>query len=494
VNNSKRFWFYFAAISFPVFFVLHAVNEQFGLIRISTISGLLLYYVLVCLAVALFSKLTLKRYERATVFMFVVLCIFFFFGAIKDATKDTWLHAVTGHYKISVPLVFIIFLILFFIIKKSASDLIRGALFIRTLLIICVLVEAAFLFYNLFSGKARQKDLGDIDHSLIKNITIPDSVRKPDIFWIVMDEYSGKGPLEKRWKFKNPLDSVLASKGFFTAADARSPYNYTHYSLTATLDMQYLKELKEHSEIGFRDIVRGNISLEETNVLKVLKQMDYNIYNYTIYNINDHPTKAHQYFIGADFKLVDNQTLAGRIRQDIGWNFIKDDHMKGLRNEYKYRQSLMEEGVRKAQETSAAKDPSFFMFHFMLTHEPFLYNNDGSLDTTAGFGMAPEKYVPSIRYANNVLIPFVDSLKRIYAGRDLVIIIQGDHGYKFNEQDPLFDQEGCSILYAVYCSDSNYTGWKQSFNSINSFQVLFNKYFHTNLPIQENRSFNLFYR
>ena len=76
----------------------------------------------------------------------------------------------------------------------------------------------------------------------------------------------------------------------------------------------------------------------------------------------------------------------------------------------------------------------------------------------------------------------------------MVIILQGDHGYKFDETDPLFDQEGCSILYSVYCSDSSYTGLKNSFNSVNGFRVIFNKYFHTNLPILENRSYNLYYR
>lgn len=453
-----------------------------------------MYYLLLSVVVALFSKLTLKMYERSTVFVFIVLCIFFFFGAVKDATKDTWLHQITGHYKVSIPIAFSILFICFLVLKKSASDLTRGILFIRILLVICLLLEGGILFYNIFSGNARQKDLGDIDHAVIKNIHIADTVRKPHIVWIVMDEYSGNTALKKRWNFVNPLDSVLQSQGFFFLEEATSPYNYTHYSLAATLDMDYLQRLKEHSVIGFRDIVRGNISLEETNVLEVLKQQHYNIHNYTIFNISGHPTKAHQYFVDADFKLIDNQTLAGRIRQDIGWNFIRNEHTGALKDEYRYRQSLMQEGLIAAKKSVDDKPPSFFMFHFMLTHEPFLYKSDGSLDTTAGFGMAPEKYIASIMYANKLLTGFVDSLKRIYAGKDAVIVIQGDHGYKFEEQDPLFDQEGCSILYAVYCTDLRYQGWKQPFNSVNGFRVLFNKYFHTNLPIQENRSFNLLYR
>lgn len=52
----------------------------------------------------------------------------------------------------------------------------------------------------------------------------------------------------------------------------------------------------------------------------------------------------------------------------------------------------------------------------------------------------------------------IDSLRKMYLEQLLVIILQVDHGYKFEEQDPLFDQEGCSILYSVYCSDLSYPG------------------------------------
>jgi hypothetical protein len=89
---------------------------------------------------------------------------------------------------------------------------------------------------------------------------------------------------------------------------------------------------------------------------------------------------------------------------------------------------------------------------------------------------------------------FIDSLMSLYKNREFVILLQGDHGYKFEEGDPLFDREGCSILYSIYCSDASYPGFNHSFNSVNGFRALFNKYFHTNLPIQENLSFNLYYR
>ena len=493
MKSGLLLWYYITAIAFSLFFLLHGVNEQFGLISSNSIVKLLVYYVAVALVIATISKFLFKQYERAMLFVFILLCIFFFFGAVKDFAEASHIDSVS-RYAVFLPVVTIIILVSYVILRGTTNTLKRAALFIRTLIIVCVLLETSILFFNIFSHKEKQKDFGDIDHQVIHNIQIADSARKPFIFWIVMDEYSGNTALRERWGFNNPLDSVLRTRGFFTAGQARSPYNYTHYSLVSTLDMTYLNNLREHSVIQFRDIVRGNISLQETNVLKLLKEEGYNIHNYSIYNINDYPTKANEFFVDADLKLLDNQTLPGRIKQDLGWKFTNSNRAEGLRQEYNYRLSLVQEGLDAARKAINDKRPSFFMFHYMLTHEPFLYKADGSLDTTSGFDVAPEKYVPSITYANNVLTPLVDSLKAIYRDRELVIILQGDHGYKFDENDPMFDQQGCSILYAVYCSDLRYPGWSDTINSVNTFRILFNKYFHTKLPILENLSYNLYYR
>lgn len=490
MNISKRLWYYIIVIAFPLFFVLHGVNEQFGLIRLSTIASLLIRYFLVAVVIATVSWLLLKNYYRATVATFILLCIYFFFGVVKDE--------IAVPYKILLPVVVVLLVATYFCINKVKSTLVRGTRFIHFLLLIFLSIEAALLFYNIYTDKEKQKDLGDIDHKLIENVTIPDTVSKPTIVWIVMDEYSGNTALKKKWNFTNPLNETLRSKGFFVADSAWSPYNYTHYSLVSSLDMTYLPDLENHSIIRYRDIVRGNISLQETNVTKLLKSAGYNFHNYTIYNVDDHPTKAHEYFVDADLRLIDNQTLTGRIKQDIGWNlgsFIsKKTVAEGIKAEAVYRESLIEESIAAARNAAADTTPSFLMFHYMLTHEPFIYKADGTLDTTTGFGMYPDRYITSINRANAAISRLIDSLQDIYKGKELSIVLQGDHGYKFDEADPLFEQEGCSILYAVYCSDQRYSGWESPFNSVNGFRVLFNKYFHTNLTLLENRFVNLYYR
>lgn len=477
--------------------MLHGVNEQFGLIRISIIAELFFIYFGVSVATATVSWLLLRHYPKATLATFVVLCAYFFFGVVKDGFSS-----VAGKnsfsYSLALPSLLVVVSVCLLLIKKSKASFFNAARFISILLVTLVSFELISSLYNFSVGKQSQKDLGDIDHKLIQDISIPDTVTKPTIVWIVVDEYSGSTALKRKWNFVNPLNDTLRAKGFFVADTAWSPYNYTHYSLVSSLDMTYLPGLENHSIIKYRDIVRGNISLQETNVTKLLKSAGYNIYNYTIYNVDGYPTRAHEYFVDADARLIDNQTLSGRLKQDIGWNFVnifsKNSKADDVRAEADYRRLLVTENISAARNAAADRVPSFLMFHYMFTHEPFIYKADGALDTAVGFGMYPDRYVRSVTRANTALSGLVDSLQDIYKGKELVIILQGDHGYKFEESEHLFEQEGCSIFYAVYCSDQKYSGWETPFNSVNGFRVLFNKYFHTNLSTLENRSINLYYR
>ena len=500
MNNWFRYRHVLIATGFALFFILHAVNEQFGLIRLNIIAELTGYYLLVSVLVAFLAKKLMKSADKSTVFMFILLCAFFFFGAIKDLVKP---FGALAQYKVFLSILFVFVVATVIFLKKTKRKLHRAALFITSLVVIFLIVEIGTLIFNTATHKYKQRDLGDIDHSLIKNLDLNPG-KKPIIVWIVMDEYSGTSGLKKGWNYTNPFDSILRARKFFVADAARSPYNYTHYSLLSTLDMTYLSSLKDSSVIGFRDIVRGNISLASTNALELLKKNGYNIINQTIYNVDGYPTEAREYFVDADWKLIDNQTLPGRIRQDLGWQF-KNLRMlseggyatakaKALTAEAGYRLDLLAKGLKATSDAVKSSQPTMLMFHYMFTHEPFLYNADGTIDLTVGFGMYPDKYLSSMAYANKVMTGFIDSLQQILQGREAVIVIQGDHGYKFEEADPLYKQEGCSIFYAVYCSDLQYPGWSNSFNSVNGFRVLFNKYFLTNFPMLENRSYDLLYR
>lgn len=491
---------------FPVFFLTHGINENFGLISVSDLGLLLLQYVVISALVYLSTILILKDANKAILASFILLGIYFFFGAFKDFIDQLFTPKKVLSYRWVLPLLILTVVLLLLTLKRSRLEFLRTSRFISVLLFIFVFIEAIIFIKNCLSNTKKIQDFADYNNSLADSL-INDNINKdrPDIFWIVFDEYASSESLLRNWQFINPIDSILSSKGFYVAKEATSNYNYTHYSLTSTLDMQYIPSLHNHSVVRMRDLVRGNYSLYENNVCLFLKKIGYRLENFSIYSIKGTSHKGLNKFQNLPADLINFQTLIRRTSNDIGWNwdliFKKDkkkadsaqrmELAKGFDVLYKGLNQRIYEDIRKS---AAGYQPHFFIIHFMLPHEPFIYNSDGSITNKYLFSMNKQAYLEQLQFTNQLIENLTDSIVISRRNRPYSIIMQGDHGYKFDEHESAFSSESCKILYAVYNSQRNYRGWYSHLSSVNGFRILFNNIFHSRLEFLPDSSCNLFYR
>lgn len=485
-----------------MFFVLHGVNLHFGLIPIGEVGTLFLVYAAITVAVGFITKVLLKEKDRSILFVFVVLSTFFLFGAVKDFLENNVLTKALSSYRILLPAVSLMLVFTFvLLVYKKKSWKVPGR-YISTLLCIFVAYELLFLLYNVVT-RDNNPDFGDKDRTLIAGKRIPLRSTRPDIFWIVMDEYSASASLLRKWHFRNPLDSVLTNKKFFVADSATSPYNFTHYSMDAMLDMMYLPSLKEGDVVRFEHMVLGDQSVYENNVVDFLQKNGYAVRNYTMFDMQGMPAHPYIRFMSQPGRLISDNTLYARVKKDIGWNFtnlFKENKNRADSNERTKsfrkladQQSALTQLYQKQIEHGASSDrPVFYMMQMMLTHEPFLYNSDGSLHAQASFTNSAA-YISSVEYANKVIVDLCDRIINTHRSRNFIIIFQSDHGFKFDESDPYFS-ESCRIPFAVYASDQNYDGWQRDINGVNVFRILFNKYFDTGFPLLDTRTHILRYR
>jgi hypothetical protein len=481
---------------------LHGVNLHYGLIPLSDVALLFVQYAAIALFVAFAAILLLKDYNKAVIFSFVVLSSFFLFGALKDQLQRIPAIRVMASYSILLPCILLVLVVCFLMLRyRNTSWKLFGG-YVRTLLLLFLLYEFLFLSYNVIVRDS-DPDFGDRDHSLISNKNIPPASVKPDIFWIVMDEYSASEVLLKKWNFVNPLDSVLKKKKFFVADSATSPYNFTHYSMDAMLDMSYLDGLRSGSVVRFEDMVLGDKSVYQNNVVEFLRRNGYHVKNYTMFDMKDMPAHPYISFKSEPVRLISDNTMFARARKDIGWNFSNmfsknkqsDDDMSmkaAFQKLAAEREALTRLYEKEIVKGSTNDKPNFFMLQFMLTHEPFLYNADGSIHPRASFTKS-DAYISSVEYANKVIDSLCNYIIRTYSSREFVIIFQSDHGFKFDESDPFFMQSN-RIPFAVYSSDQNYQGWHQNVSGVNIFRILLNKYFNTALPLLDERTYFLRYR
>ncbi len=501
----RGFPYYLLLLLFPVSFLLHNVNENFGLIPLPDALFLLAVYLITTIGLAFLSKWILRRYPQAFVFSFLLLLINFLFGAFRDFSKVHHFPALINRYVFFLPVVLLILIAAAAGLARSRRPPLRLARALAVFLVINVAYETGWCFYNLASGKAVSQDFGDARHNLITKLNQKKTGTKPVVFWLVFDEYAGSSSVKEVWGLQNPLEPMLRKKGFFVAGSARSNYNFTHFSLSSTLDMAYLSGLQNHSIVRLKDLERGNYSVWDNNTVRLFEQNGYAINNFTIFQMKGHPTGNFEMFRYVPKQLINFQTFEGRVRSDIGWNFpnlLKRDrraadsaHVSGMLNELDTAYKNQVDRFLLIAAKAAREDrPSFNMFHLQLPHEPYFYHADGSIAYSNGYSDSAKHYPAHLLYTNSVVNRMADSLLALYRRREVVIIIQGDHGFKYQENEAWYDRFSCSILYAVYCSDGNYSAWPQNLTSVNGFRILFNKYLNTALPLLPNHSYNLYYR
>lgn len=493
-------------LGLPAFFVLHGWNENVGLIPPQELFFLSIKYILITVLTYYASAGLLRNYEKGYWFSFFLLCLYFFFGAFKDKLEEHPFFERVTAYSYLLPGLIMLAAILYFLLRRLQTPKPRPLQFMRAFTLVVLAIETGLAIFHVFNGAAARQDFGDRTLSLQKELSVPaNAQQKPHIFWLVFDEYPSAPSLLKNFGFADPLDSLLRTEGFYIAPEATSNYNYTHYSLTSTLDMQYLNGLPSSGIVTLRDLVRGNLSLSENNVTRYLERNGYRILNHSIYDLKGYPTQGMLSFTHVPSSLLDHQTLFTRTWADIGWQFPalfsknkKEVDSLSLREQvnkadrqYKDMEQRLYQSLQKNRDS---REPVFLLAHFLLPHEPFIYETDGRLHYRNGLNANRSSFLPQVQYTGKKVIALVRKIKELYGAENTLILVQGDHGFKFEEEEPAWASESCRILYGIYTPEKDYSDWYPNISSVNSFRIIFNRYFNSRLPLLSDSSRLLKYR
>ena len=129
----------------------------------------------------------------------------------------------------------------------------------------------------------------------------------------------------------------------------------------------------------------------------------------------------------------------------------------------------------------------------MVTHPPYAF--DDEMNTRSIFHRLfksldnSSSYPIQIAIANNKIIEVVDKILINAVNKKTIIVIQADHGPWLNNQLDTKVELRLSILNAIYLPEKNDTSCLKTLTPVNTFRIIFNKYFGTKLDILENKSF-----
>ena len=346
-----------------------------------------------------------------------------------------------------------------------------------------------FPIYQLvtFSASARPAGDGSLELPETQALTRPTGSTLPDVYYIVLDTYMRSDAMRERFNYDNqPFMDDLRSQGFYVAECARSNYSYTLASITSAINMTYLPTMEDTlAAHGIHDqdiwiLLKNNRvrnSLEDIGYSTVAFQTTYAWSEMTdadLYMNPEQPPLGTLSMTPFESMLLDT-TAAVIISDARVQQMTKNVDLST--SQYAYHVETIRYTLRELPEVANVEGNKFVFAHILVPHMPYIFNEDGTLQTDPGFysnksrpiddTYESEGYVDAVKFINRELSSVV---KKILANSDTppIIVIHGDHGRNGDNR--------LKILEAVYLPDG-YEKLYPSITPVNLFRIIFNEYF-----------------
>lgn len=473
--------YFFHVLLVPVFYILHLVNQFYAVLPVFMTLKFLLYYLALSILVFLAAKSLLSSAIKAACWTTFTLALFFFFGPFYDFLRKIHSPVWLSGYSFLLPVIGFTVIIVFILIKRTTGSLKKVNSFLNILFGLLVLSEIMIVIFH--AGTTGNKRYGT--PALSAQISSTGRDHKPDIFFIVFDEYASSLALKKYLNYDNSrLDTGLRKAGFYISEKSSGNYNSTTLSLASTFNMNYFDLPLEGRPSSFAEPGRTG-SINSAQIVSILRSAGYDFRNIGVFNVEDKPCPGQPFFNDLLPRVLYLQTLAGRIYDDLwprheSFTQARQRAIQNMSNIYTAMNELKTE----------SDTPKFVYIHVLMPHTPYCFDRNGNFLEYpvyhAGKSTDDSLYIGQLEYANKFILEMAGTLKEKFQ-RPRVVIIEGDHG-KRDRRYPYDRQKQFMNLNSYYFSDHDYSMLYESVSPVNSFRVILNKYFNMQLPLLKDSS------
>ena len=326
---------------------------------------------------------------------------------------------------------------------------------------------------------------------------------EPDVYYLIFDRYGSGDVWREFYGYDNePFLDALRDRGFFVADEARANYIKTPLSVVSSMNMEYLdpEQLAADAASG-RD--SGVIHRQLRGPLTVpveLKKLGYRHVHIANWwepgATNATADTVLRYEGSSEFSsAVLRMTALGAI----GAGAQLEPYDRAVLRQH----TLFE--FRSLERLADEPGPKFVYAHFLVPHPPYVFESDGSYVANEPIATPDERegYLHQMEYTNDRILGLVDRLLARPADQRPVIILQADEGpfpVRYDADEWRFDWHGATteelaekfgILNAYHLPgvDPEEAGLYPSITPVNSFRVVLNAYFNTDLPLLPDRIF-----
>lgn|GEM_PF-4903773 len=340
----------------------------------------------------------------------VFLVVMFLTPALRDHL-DPYLR-----YRYTLGISFLAFLVLSFFAIRVLSDKNHIRLISAFFLMLSLMPTGQLVLFKLTESDGDQS---------IKMPLKAEPVRKPNVYYILLDSYMRADTLKTNLGYDNSaFIDFLGEADFYVADQSYVGYPTTIYSLTTTFRMQHVTEFEPHiwsrrfkgdthkifHSLGYRSYFmpqsRGIVPCPE---------------NITCFNNTPH---SDRFMIGR---------LGTTLIKSIP--LLEDFLLAAIPNRFEYELNEVPDLLGYLREFSP-EEPSFLYAHILMPHPPYLRDADcRKLDFKSGgdFGSfrweVRNRFIEFLECGNRQVTEIVDTI--VKKDPEAIVILQGDHGTYF---------------------------------------------------------------
>lgn len=482
----------------PIFILYLNNSNQLNLS--DTLFSIILVMLLTFLML-LAAKFILKDIGKAGVLLSIFIYLFFSYREIYFAAKNWTIGPLNLGTDLNLFLAGgIILAVASAGVVRKKGNLPTATFFLNVFALILVLITLYDVAkierakYQKRQSWQADRDLSDYFKAAIAESVQPSkSARKPlpDIYYIILDTYARADTLQSIYNYDNSnFIARLKKKGFFVAEKSSSNYTFTQLSLASSLNMEYINYLNRAVGKKSRDPSLAYLMVANNKTAKLLKAKGYKFINFST---GWGPTKSNRL---ADINYsylpyVFDEFNRVLIESTAAWPVTRPYIKAHARRRILYN-------FDRLAEVPKIKEPTFAFAHFVLPHQPYLFDRDGAPVSLGKFEMGgdvwkyKEAYLDQLIYTNKKIDKILDKILRD-SETPPIIILQADHGPSStrgwdNPSNRLLN-ERMNILNAYYFPDGGKNILYESITPVNSFRSVFNYYFDAGYPILTDRSY-----
>jgi hypothetical protein len=464
----------------PLFFVLHGYMENYGFIAAKDALLLFAVYTGASMVFASLFWLLYRDFTRANLVAFAIMAFHFFFGPVHDGLKKIAPGSIISKYSFILPAALLLFILLVVLLKRRKKPLIKFTNYLNLLLLLLVVVDIVLL-----AGKMMKKT--GQSYSIPAGFNKCDTCQRPDVYFILLDEYAGNKELKELFSFDNSAFlGRLDSLGFRTIDSSKSNYNYTPFSLASLLNMEYLQ--LSGTNRAQPDLTYCYESIRDNKLLQFLGSNGYAFYNYSVFDFKGQPARVRETLLPANTRLITAQTFLHRFDKEIRFNLVSrwksKKNLEIITYANKHNNKNIYDLTWKIAGQKSDK-PKFVYTHLMMPHYPYYFDREGKEQPfeklLEGNQVNQQGYIEYLQYSNKKIQELVTYILQASA-RPPIIILMGDHGFRHFEK-PVANEYYFLNLASIHLPSRNYSQFYDSLTGVNLFRTILNTEFGQRLPL-----------